>query len=155
MKDVSPTGNTAARWAKRRGPSLVGMTAALDARTAHETADEPSGGASPAGTEHVVCRLADLEPFFGEAALVDGVQIALIRVPGDRIFAVSQWDDVAKAHVMARGIVGTKQGRPTLASPIHKQVYALETGECLSQEGPRLQVFAVRVDDAGRVAVVA
>lgn len=129
------------------------MTAALDARTAHETVDETPGATSAAGTEHVVCRLEDLEPFFGEAALVDGVQIALIRVPGDRIFAVSQWDDVARANVMARGIVGTKQGRPTLASPIHKQVYDLETGECLSQEGPRLEAFEVRIDD-GRVAVV-
>ncbi|WP_010524372.1 nitrite reductase small subunit NirD [Nesterenkonia sp. F] len=129
------------------------MTAALDVRTAHETADASSGGSSPAGTEHVVCRLEDLEPFFGEAALVEGVQVALIRVPGDRVFAVSQWDDVARANVMARGIVGTKQGRPTLASPIHKQVYCLETGECLSQEGPRLEVFAVRVDEAGRIAV--
>lgn len=130
------------------------MTAAPDARAVHATPAETSGETSAAGTEHVVCRLADLEVFFGEAALVEGTQVALIRVPGDRVFAVSQWDDVAKAHVMARGIVGTKQGRPTLASPIHKQVYCLETGECLSEDGPRVEVFPVRVDDAGRIAVV-
>lgn len=90
---------------------------------------------------------------WGEAALIGGEQVAMIRVPGDRVFAVAQWDPFAQANVMARGIVGTKAGRPTLASPIHKQVYDLLSGECLSEDGLRLRVFDVDVDAAGLVHV--
>lgn len=89
---------------------------------------------------------------WGEAALVEGSQIALIRLTDDRIFAVDHWDPVAKANVMARGIVGSKGGTPTLASPIHKQVYSLETGECLSEEGPALGTYEVRAED-GQIEV--
>ncbi|GAA1821799.1 nitrite reductase small subunit NirD [Nesterenkonia flava] len=92
-----------------------------------------------------ICPLGELEPMWGEAALVGSTQIALVRLPDDRLFAVDHFDPYAKANVMARGIVGSRQGRPTLASPIHKQVYDLETGECLSEEGLRLRTYPVRV----------
>lgn len=84
---------------------------------------------------------------WGEAALVDDAQIALIRLSDERLFAVDHWDPVAKANVMARGIVGSKGDTPTLASPIHKQVYSLKTGACLSEEGPALRTYEVRVED--------
>lgn len=101
-----------------------------------------------------MCLLEDLEPLWGEAALVDGVQIALVRLPDDSVFAVSQWDPFAGAHVMARGIVGSRGGRPTLASPIHKQSYDLISGECLSQDGLRLSTYDVRIhEDAVEVEV--
>lgn len=127
------------------------MTTALHLTEEHDL--RLADAAASAGGRRAVCRLEDLEPFWGEAALVEDVQIALVRVPGDRVFAVSQWDPFAKAHVMARGIVGTKGGRPTLASPIHKQVYDLETGACLSDEGLALQVFAVDIDAEGVIHV--
>lgn len=128
------------------------MTTALHLTEDHDLTltDAPASS----GGCHAVCRLEDLEPFWGEAALIEGVQIALIRVPGDRVFAVSQWDPFAKAHVMARGIVGTKGGRPTLASPIHKQVYDLESGQCLSEDGLGLRTYRVDVDAEGMVHVI-
>lgn len=92
-----------------------------------------------------VCRLDDLEPMWGEAALIDGIQIALVRLHEDSVRAVSQWDPCARANVMSRGIVGSKAGRPTIASPIHKQSYDLETGQCLSEEGLTLRSYPVRV----------
>lgn len=97
---------------------------------------------------HTICRLDDLDPMWGEAALVDGRQIALVRLPDDRVLAVDHWDPVAQANVIARGIVGSKGGTPTIASPIHKQVYALETGECLSDpEAAPLSTYEVRLAD--------
>ena len=84
-----------------------------------------------------VCSLDELEPLWGEAAL--------LRLPDDRVFAVDHWDPRAQANVMARGIVGSAKGRATLASPIYKQVYDLESGECLSETGAALNVYPVRV----------
>jgi nitrite reductase (NADH) small subunit len=46
---------------------------------------------------------------------------------------------------MARGITGSRGARPTLASPLHKEVYDLETGECLGTPGLRLQTFGTRI----------
>lgn len=133
------------------------MTTALQSIEADEITREPAAEALPrdaaAGSSHSVCQLEDLEPLWGEAALADGVQVAVVRVPGDRVFAVSQWDPFAQANVMSRGIIGTKGGRPTVASPIHKQVYDLSTGECLSEDGLSLEVFAVDVDAEGTVRV--
>lgn len=100
-----------------------------------------------------VCALDDLEPFWGEAALVSGHQIALVRLPGDRVFAVGNLDPIAGAFVMSRGIVGSRGERPTIASPLHKEVYDLESGERLGADGPGLGSYPVRTDD-GRVAVL-
>ncbi|REE03920.1 nitrite reductase small subunit NirD [Citricoccus muralis] len=99
-----------------------------------------------------VCPLEALEPLWAEAALVDREQVAVVRLPSDEVVAVSHWDPYAKAHVMARGIVGSRGGRPTLTSPLHKQVYDLATGECLTDPALRLATFPVRVRD-GIVAV--
>jgi nitrite reductase (NADH) small subunit len=94
-----------------------------------------------------VCPLDRLEPLWAEAALVAGQQVALVRLPSDEVVAVSHWDPYAQAPVMARGIVGSRAGRPTLASPLHKQVYDLATGQCLTDPDLRLSTFPVRVRD--------
>ncbi|MCH8560581.1 nitrite reductase small subunit NirD [Nesterenkonia sp. LB17] len=123
--------------------------------TATTTAYTPTSIAGAPGTEpfwHRVCRLEDLEPMWGEAALVQGTQIALIRLQGETVHAVSQLDPCAGANVMSRGIVGSRAGRPTLASPIHKQPYDLATGQCLSDEALQLNSYPVRVQ-AGFIEV--
>ena len=87
-----------------------------------------------------VCPLADLFPERGAAALFGDVQIALFRLPDDaaygvhagRVYAVQNLDPFSAAHVMSRGIVGTRAGEPTVAAPVYKQVFSLATGVCLA-----------------------
>ena len=93
---------------------------------------------------HRVCAVEELEPAWGEAALIAGRQVALFRTAAG-VFAVAQEDPATGAHVMARGITGSRGARPTLASPLHKEVYDLETGECLTAPGLRLQTFSTRI----------
>jgi nitrite reductase (NADH) small subunit len=94
-----------------------------------------------------VCRLDELEVLWGEAVLVGSAQFALFRLPGDRLHAVSNEDPATGAQVLSRGIVGSRGDRVTIASPLHKQVYDLETGECYSTPEYRLPVIGVRVID--------
>ncbi|MEM7138479.1 MAG: nitrite reductase large subunit NirB [Myxococcota bacterium] len=54
--------------------------------------------------------------------------------------------------VLARGILGDKQGEPKVACPLHKKNFSLKTGECLSGESYRVHTFPVRVED-GQVYV--
>ncbi|TLM84814.1 nitrite reductase small subunit NirD [Pseudarthrobacter sp. NamE2] len=96
---------------------------------------------------HRVCPVDDLELSWGEAALVAGRQIALFRTGPSEVFAVAHEDPATGAHVMARGILGSKGSRPTIASPLHKEVYDLETGECFSTPGLEIQAFGTRVVD--------
>ncbi|WP_104042924.1 nitrite reductase small subunit NirD [Arthrobacter sp. ZGTC412] len=96
---------------------------------------------------HRVCRVDDLEPAWGEAALVAGRQVALFRTGPGEVFAVAHEDPATGAHVMARGILGSRGARPTIASPLHKEVYDLETGECFSTPGLRLATFSIRILD--------
>ena len=94
-----------------------------------------------------VCPVEDLELSWGEAALIAGRQVALFRTGPETVFAVAQEDPATGAYVMARGILGSRGARPTIASPLHKEVYDLETGECLSGPGAALATFAVRITD--------
>lgn len=93
-----------------------------------------------------VCALDRLEPLWGEAALIDGVQVALVLLPDGRLYAVSNQDPATGSFVMSRGIVGSRGDRPTLASPLHKQVYDLETGECFSSPDYVLRIFPARIE---------
>ena len=48
--------------------------------------------------------------------------------------------------VLSRGILGDQQGVPKVACPLHKKTFSLESGECLSGEAYRVEVFPVRVE---------
>ena len=99
---------------------------------------------------HRVCRLSDLVPERGAAALVDGEQLALFRIGEREVLAVQQLDPYSGAHVMSRGIVGSRAGAVTVASPMYKQVFDLRTGTCLDALGKEphdLRTWPVRVED--------
>jgi NAD(P)H-dependent nitrite reductase small subunit len=110
--------------------------------------------ADPGLTWIDVCRLEDIWPSSGAAALVSGVQIAIVRVgDSDTVYAVSNFDPFSEAFVIARGIVGDRAGRAKIASPIFKQSFDLETGVCLDDAQVVLTTYPVRVRN-GRVEVV-
>ncbi|MEV0733015.1 nitrite reductase small subunit NirD [Polymorphospora sp. NPDC050346] len=95
-----------------------------------------------------VCAVGDLVPDRGRAALVDDEQVAVFLLADTgRVHAVAHRDPFSGANVMARGLVGTRGERPTVASPMHKQVFDLGTGECLDDPTVRLRVWPARVTD--------
>lgn len=92
------------------------------------------------------CAVTDLEPGWGEVALLDARRVALVRVTaGDEVYAVDHRDPHTGAPVMARGIVGSRGDRPTIASPLHKEVYDLGTGECFTDPMLSLRTYRTRV----------
>lgn len=99
-----------------------------------------------------VCAIDDVLPGTGVAALIEGEQIAIVRTRTGQFAALSNFDPFSKAFVIARGIVGDRAGVPKIASPIYKQNFSLETGQCLDDPSVRLSVFPIRVV-AGRVQV--
>lgn len=95
-----------------------------------------------------VCRVEQLPPDRGQAALINGRQIALFRLHCGEVHAVSHKDPVSGSNVMARGIVGsTGEDVPTITSPLYKEVYDLRDGSGVSDPQYRLMVWPVRVED--------
>jgi nitrite reductase (NADH) small subunit len=94
---------------------------------------------------HRACALGELEQSWGEAVLLGERQIAIFLVAPDELYAVDHLDPDTHAAVMARGIVGSRGVRPTVASPLHKQVYDLGTGECFTHPEFSLGTFHTRV----------
>lgn len=99
-----------------------------------------------------VCALAALVPGRGRAALIGDEQIAIFRLADDSVYAVSNYDPFSCAHVMSRGIVGSRGGLPKVAAPVYKQNFDLRTGVCLDDATVSIAVYPVRVVD-GRVEI--
>lgn len=87
------------------------------------------------------CRLDDLVAGSGVCALVNGQQVAIFYLPGERqaLYAIDNHDPIGGANVLSRGIVGDIGGELVVASPLYKEHFSLVDGRCLEKE------YAVRV----------
>ena len=102
-------------------------------------------------TWEYVTRLDGLQPERPVSALVDGVQVVVVRLLDDRVLVVGQHDPFSGANVMSRGIVGSvfRDGEeiPTLQSPMYKQAFDLRTGLSLGDVPAALGTWEVAVRD--------
>ncbi|MEV0121479.1 nitrite reductase small subunit NirD [Streptomyces sp. NPDC050703] len=93
-----------------------------------------------------VCERARLTPGRGLAALLpDGRQAALFLDRGGRAYAIDNLDPFTGAAVLSRGLLGTADGRPFVASPLLKQRFDLETGRCLDDDEVAVETHPVRI----------
>jgi len=93
-----------------------------------------------------VCKLDDIVPNTGVAALVGGRQVAVFRVGDDAVYALSNHDPFSHANVLSRGIVGDLGGELVVASPVYKQHFSLQTGRCLEDPGVAIAVYRATVE---------
>lgn len=112
-------------------------------------------------TDFVICPVSALTVERGAAALLpDGTQIAVFLLEDGSVYAVQQRDPYSGTNILSRGLVGSHlvPGRdghggvvvPTLASPMYKQVWNLDTGEVIDAGGGDalpIGVFDVQVRD--------
>lgn len=96
-----------------------------------------------------ICKLDDLVDNSGVCALVNGEQVAIFKVQTKdeaQFYAVSNWDPIGKANVLYRGLIGSVAGKTVIISPLYKQRYCLQSGECLDDEQQNVSVYGVRVE---------
>ena len=94
-----------------------------------------------------VCRLDDIVPNTGVAALVGGKQVAVFRLDDDSVHAIGNLDPFSRANVLSRGIVGDLNGELVVASPVYKQHFSLLTGRCMEDASVSVPVYRALVDD--------
>ena len=95
-----------------------------------------------------ICPVDDILPNSGRCALHGGEQVAIFRIRqsgDDTFYAVDNYDPLADANVISRGIVGSQGDTVVVASPLYKQHYCLSTGACL-EEDVSLKTWRVRVE---------
>lgn len=94
-----------------------------------------------------VCRLDELVEHIGICALLGENQVAIFKFSGREIYAIDNYDPFSDANVLSRGISGDLKGQPVVASPIYKQHFNLETGQCLEDESVTLATYKIQVID--------
>lgn len=94
-----------------------------------------------------LCEFDALTPERGVAALVGDVQLAVFRTFDDSLYAIDNIDPFSGAAVLSRGIVGDRSGEPTVASPLHKQVFSLASGQCLDNAAVAVPTYPIRLTD--------
>ncbi|MCS6710878.1 nitrite reductase (NAD(P)H) small subunit [Brachybacterium sp. EF45031] len=100
-----------------------------------------------------ICPLSALSVDRGAAALLpDGTQIGVFLLEDGSVHAIQQRDPYSGANILSRGLVGTHEVRAddgtvetvrTIASPMYKQVWNLDTGEVIDAGGKQPQAIAV------------
>jgi nitrite reductase (NADH) small subunit len=102
-----------------------------------------------------ICSIENIFPNMGVCALIEDIQVAIFRVEtasGTQVYALNNYDPFSKVNVLSRGIVGDRKGVLKVVSPIYKQNFSLETGQCLDDESVKVPVYFARVLE-GRVEV--
>lgn len=94
-----------------------------------------------------MCRVAELEVERGVAALVHGQAVAIFRFDEDTVYALANHDPFARQSLLARGIVGSRDGVPFVASPLHKHAFDLRTGRCLEDPHVSVAAYDVKVEE--------
>lgn len=106
-----------------------------DANTIPEADTEPVVEIDDGRTWTPVCRYRDLDPGRGIAVLVGpkSDQVALFRERGGTVHALANRDPFSGAHVISRGLLGSRLGVPVVISPMLKHAFELRTGRSLDE----------------------
>jgi len=94
-----------------------------------------------------VCRVDDLIPDAGVCVWFAGEQVAIFKdQKSGGVFALSNFDPIGEANVLSRGILGSINDRLVVASPLYKQHFCLDTGECL-EEDCQVKTYSVQINN--------
>jgi nitrite reductase (NADH) small subunit len=104
-----------------------------------------------------VCAVDQIIVNTGVCALVNDRQVAIFRWQStldqtSTIYAIDNYDPFSKAYVLSRGLVGDRNGIPKVASPIYKQNFDLQTGQCLDDPTVTIATYPSRIID-GQVQI--
>jgi nitrite reductase (NADH) small subunit len=104
-----------------------------------------------------LCSESDLVTGSGVCALLETggsvQQVALFRPSATGpVYALSNYDPIGDACVLSRGILGSIGERLVVASPLYKQHFCLDDGQCIEDPSLCLPTWPVRIQ-AGVVQI--
>ena len=104
-----------------------------------------------------LCQESDLVVGSGVCALLEAVgkseQVAIFREAADGpVYVISNYDPLGDAYVLSRGIIGSIGDKLVVASPLYKQHFCLEDGQCIEDPSVRVPAWPARIVD-GQVQI--
>ncbi|MFT8550227.1 nitrite reductase large subunit NirB [Acetobacter okinawensis] len=104
-----------------------------------------------------LCAQTDLVEKSGVVAWCEGNQVALFYVPQTQdkpacVYALDNHDPFSHANIIGRGLIGEIRGQRVVASPLYKQHFRLEDGQCLEDAAVRLRTWDARLVE-GKVQI--
>ena len=93
-------------------------------------------------------KVTDFPENGGACVLYKGQQIAVFNftVRGEW-YATQNMCPHRFEMAISRGIIGDIEDEPKVACPFHKKTYSLRSGECLSGDQYKLEVYPVKIED--------
>lgn len=100
-----------------------------------------------------VARTEDFPPDAGACVKVGSEQVAVFRFAATGAwYACQNMCPHRRDMVLARGLVGDRDGEPKVACPQHKKTFSLCSGENLDGEEYRVRVYPVK-EEGGAVYI--
>ncbi|CAA7260243.1 unnamed protein product [Cyclocybe aegerita] len=102
----------------------------------------------------MVAKASDLRPSSegSTSAVVNysDTQIAIFRLHNGDLYATQQMCPHRRAFVLADGLLGdTPDGKPYVSCPLHKRNFALQDGECMTDDNYKIMTFEVKEENGG------
>ncbi|MDD1782707.1 nitrite reductase small subunit NirD [Enterovibrio sp. ZSDZ35] len=92
-----------------------------------------------------ICRQEELIKNTGVCARLGESQVAIFLCGRtDNLYAIDNYDPVGKANVLSRGIIGSIGDKRVIASPLYKQHFCLDSGQCIEDEAVSIPTYPIR-----------
>ena len=99
-------------------------------------------------TWHAACRVEDIPADGRACALIGGRQIAIFNFSRrGEWYATDNECPHRQQMVLSRGMIGSQGDDPKVACPFHKKTFSLKNGQCLNDDGYRINTFPVKVEN--------
>ncbi|WP_354622951.1 nitrite reductase small subunit NirD [Psychromonas sp. MME2] len=95
-----------------------------------------------------ICKKEDLTANAGICAQFNDEQVAIFfDKRNNALYALANFDPFGQANVISRGIIGSTEDIVYVASPLYKQRFNLQTGECLESPVHALKIYPIRFEN--------
>ena len=103
-----------------------------------------------------ICNIDDIAKNTGVCADFNGKQVAIFHMKTtnnneggngvSKVKAVCNLDPFAEASVLSRGLITEKDSQYFVASPLLKQEFCLETGQCQQDDSVAINIYKARIN---------
>lgn len=103
-----------------------------------------------------ICNIDDITKNTGVCADFNGKQVAIFHMKtlsdSDAVISTSQvkaicnLDPFSKSSVLSRGLITEKDSKYFVASPLLKQEFCLDTGQCQQDDSVAINIYKARID---------
>jgi nitrite reductase (NADH) small subunit len=97
---------------------------------------------------HKIGRISDFPENGGACVLYKGKQIAVFNFTiRSEWYATQNMCPHRYEMALSRGIIGDTADEPKVACPFHKKSYSLKTGDCMSGDPYKIEVYPIKIEN--------